>query len=122
MSVVYQDCPFCLTNNLLKGEILAETPGGFLINAIGSKRNFLIIPKTHIEAPNELSDTWWYDFKHLLTKVNVSGSHYNLSLNVGRHAGQTIKHLHFWVIPRSAYRLSSNKGLASLITAVDGQG
>lgn len=40
---------------------------------------------------------------------------YNISLNIGKLAGQTVKHLHFWVIPRYADTPSTGKGLACLI-------
>jgi diadenosine tetraphosphate (Ap4A) HIT family hydrolase len=47
--------------------------------------------------------------------VPASKDHYNLSLNVGEHAGQTVKHLHFWVIPRQPGLPTSGMGLATLV-------
>src|SRR5262245_15963860 len=97
-----ENCPFCRASNLLKEPVIVESAGAFLIKAHGSEGNFLIIPNAHAESPSELPDNWWQDFKELLAKVpNLEGD-YNLALNVGRQAGQTVKHLHFWVIPRPA--------------------
>lgn len=109
------NCPFCLENGLLKTDVLSQTSGGFLIPAHGSEGNFLIIPKIHAESPQDLPNNWWTDFKQLLAAVPIAQNHYNLSLNVGKHAGQTVKHLHFWVIPRAPGRPTSGKGLAALI-------
>jgi diadenosine tetraphosphate (Ap4A) HIT family hydrolase len=109
------NCPFCLENRLLKSDILHETDDGFLILALGNQGNYLIIPKMHVEDPGDLPDNWWADFKQLLAKVPIDRAHYNLSLNVGQHAGQTLKHLHFWVIPRRAGLPTSGKGLATLV-------
>lgn len=111
------NCPFCLENNLLKSEILHETDGGFLIPALGDGGNYLIIPKAHAEDPGKLPDDWWADFKELFAKVPVDKANYNLSLNIGQQAGQTLKHLHFWVIPRQAGLPTSGKGLATLIVS-----
>lgn len=110
-------CPFCLENNILPNDILHETDGGFLIQALGDGGNYLIIPKTHTEDPAKLPDGWWADFKKLLLQVPIDKENYNLSLNVGEQAGQTLKHLHFWVIPRKAGLPTSGKGLAALINA-----
>jgi diadenosine tetraphosphate (Ap4A) HIT family hydrolase len=115
------DCPFCLDNNLLRENILSETSDGFLIKAQGSDGNFLIVPKTHVESPDDLPDAWWAEFKQLFLQAPGARDHYNLSLNVGERAGQTVKHLHFWIIPRLEGRPSSGKGLAGLISLADRQ-
>ena len=109
------DCPFCLENNLLKGEILYQSNGGFVIPALGSEGNFLIIPKLHSESPGDVPDDWWTDFKLLFEQIPMDKNHYNVSLNVGQHAGQTVKHLHFWIIPRQGGMPASGKGLAALV-------
>lgn len=113
-------CPFCLGNNLFKGEVLAESADAFLTENHARPDHYLIIPKLHIESPLDLPDTWWHDMKELMERVpQLSARHYNVSLNVGHHAGQTVKHLHFWVVPRSANTPASGKGLASLIEAAN---
>jgi len=110
------ECPFCLSNNLFKGAVLAESADAFLTENHARPDHYLIIPKLHIESPLDLSDTWWHDMKELMAIIPpLSDSHYNISINVGHHAGQTVKHLHFWIVPRPADTPASGKGLASLI-------
>jgi diadenosine tetraphosphate (Ap4A) HIT family hydrolase len=109
------DCPFCRSNNLLKGEVLAETDHAFLVLAQFGSRNHLIIPSSHTEELTDLPDSWWQDFKALLAKVPGLTGDYNVSLNYGPEAGQTVKHLHFWIIPRDAGTPASGKGFARLI-------
>ena len=55
----------------------------------------------------------------MLKEIPALGDHYNISTNVGKNAGQSVKHLHFWIIPRATNKPSSSKGLASLIDTVD---
>jgi diadenosine tetraphosphate (Ap4A) HIT family hydrolase len=110
------DCPFCLSNNLLKSSVIASSPGGFLTAAAGDPGNYLIVPKEHAEALSGLPDDWWHDVKELLAQIPNLSDHYNMSVNVGESAGQSVKHLHFWIIPRVAGLPSSGKGLARLIS------
>lgn len=112
-------CPFCRSNNLFEGTILAESVHAYLTTNKYSPGNFLIIPKEHIESPLDLPDTWWRDVKELLAKLPELPATYNISLNLGKEAGQTIKHLHFWIIPRQGDTRSSGKGLAKLIAEAD---
>lgn len=66
----------------------------------------LIVPKRHIEDFEELTDNEILDIMSLTKEVKkiigdifgVDG--YNFGVNLGEHAGQTVKHLHFHLIPR----------------------
>jgi diadenosine tetraphosphate (Ap4A) HIT family hydrolase len=60
--------------------------------------------------------------KLMLEHVPGLRGDYDLSLNIGRAAGQTVKHLHFCVIPRAEGRASSGKGMARLIEEADKTG
>jgi len=113
------ECPFCLSNGLFKGAILAESADAFMTENHTKPDHYLIIPKAHIESTFKLPDTWWRDMKELMAEVPYISGHYNISLNVGQHAGQTVKHLHFWIVPRPADMPASGKGLASLIEAAN---
>jgi tRNA threonylcarbamoyl adenosine modification protein (Sua5/YciO/YrdC/YwlC family) len=113
------NCVFCRSNGRLKGEVLATADGGFLIRAQSSPDDFLIVPDPHVETLAELPDTWWTGVKSLLGAIPGLPDDYNLSINIGPLAGQTVKHLHFWVIPRRAGKSSSGKGFARLIEEVD---
>ncbi|MDB5179214.1 MAG: hypothetical protein JWN01_1157 [Patescibacteria group bacterium] len=114
-----QDCPFCRSNGRLKGEIVATSEGAYMIDSSSNSGNYLIIPETHVEALTELPDTWWVDLKALLAQVPGLAQDYNLSINIGKLAGQTVKHLHFWVIPRAAGEAASGKGFVGLIDEVN---
>ncbi len=109
------DCPFCRENNLLKGDILAETPGGYLIANQYDPGTFLIIPSVHVEEVVELANDWWRSFKELFAHVPGLPPDFNVTLNHGKLAGQSVRHLHFWVIPRLPGQPSSGKGMARLI-------
>lgn len=114
-----KDCVFCRSNGRLKGEVIVASEGAYMIESASSPGNYLIVPDTHVEALQELPDSWWADLKELLAKVPNLGKNYNMSINIGREAGQTVGHLHFWLIPRLAERASSGKGLARLIEEAD---
>lgn len=118
---VEPDCPFCRTNGLLKGAVTAETDTAYLIEATFGSGNFLVIPTAHIESPLGLPDTWWKDVKTLLPKIPNLTSDYNLSFNLGKEAGQSLKHVHLWVISRIAGQPASGKGLARLIDEANAQ-
>lgn len=119
MNDLSSDCPFCLQNNLLTQPILARTDGAYLVENIRSKGNYLIVPEGHIDSFDKLPDDWWRMVKDVLPHVPGDLKSYNISVNYGTEAGQTIPHLHFWVVPRYADRPSTGKGLARLITEAD---
>lgn len=116
-TAIKSGCPFCRANSLLKGEILAESAEAFLIKPQGNSPHYLIIPNDHVETIFDLPDTWWGAFKQIADKIPDLAEQYNISLNYGREAGQTLQHLHFWIVAREAGQPSSGKGLASLINA-----
>jgi diadenosine tetraphosphate (Ap4A) HIT family hydrolase len=108
-------CLFCLDNGLLVGEVIATSAGAYLIEASSSTGNYLIIPRAHIESLLELPDAWWHEVKALLPQVPDLAESYNLSINIGKAAGQSMQHLHFWVVPRAEGQPASGKGLAKLV-------
>lgn len=110
-------CPFCRSNQLLSGEPLAKNGRAYLVENNRFSGSYLIIPEMHVESPLDLPDDWWRDVKELLTQVPAQLVDYNLTFNVGREAGQSVKHLHFWVVPRKADEPASGKGLGALIEA-----
>jgi diadenosine tetraphosphate (Ap4A) HIT family hydrolase len=115
---VKSGCPFCLDNGLLATKIIASTDTAFVTNTQTREGTYLIVPSDHVEDVAQLPDDWWTDVKQLLHQLPELGD-YNLSVNVGEQAGQRLKHLHFWVIPRQANMPSSGKGMAALIAEVD---
>jgi len=117
-----KDCPFCLSNGKFKGDILYQDDNLFLTHPMNDTSSLLIIPKMHAEQLSDLPDLWWKYFKHGLQNIPGRLADYNLALNYGEAAGQTVRHLHFWIVPRSPGKPSSGKGLATLVAAADNAG
>lgn len=118
--LINDGCPFCLANGKMKS-LQAETDLGYLAVPINSPvpGAYLIVPKKHLIDDRNLPDLWQVTRRELLGHVPwIDVWHRNDVTNNGSDAGQTILHLHEWVIPRSgelpmstAYRLS----LATLV-------
>lgn len=85
---------------------------------------YLIVPSSHVTDLRMLPEEWQRAVAHLLDFVpwfDHGLASFNFSLNVGRPAGQTLPHLHFWVIPRSEEMgsLSYGQGTATLIARLN---
>ena len=108
-------CPFC---SIAKERIWAETHtaaavlDGFPI----SEGHSLIIPKRHVELlfelpENELLQAWSLVAKvRELLKRKYSPDGFNIGLNEGAAAGQTISHAHIHVIPRRSRDVPDPRG------------
>ena len=113
--VINDGCPFCLDNGRMLSKV-AETAAGYLAVPTDSPipGAYLIIPKAHIADDRDLPDNWQVTRRELLEHV-VWLYHQparNTIINNGREAGQTVMHLHEWIVPRGgelpiskAYRL-----------------
>lgn len=99
-------CPFC---EALRGNGLlvdAEEAASLLDKHPVSPGHSLVVPRRHIESfwelsPAELSSVFEVvaETRSVLdAKFDPDG--YNLGVNIGEAAGQTIKHLHVHLIPR----------------------
>ena len=99
-------CPFC--ESLSRQRILAEK-GTFFAKYSKypvSDGHTLLIPKRHVATLFDLDEQERADLFTLLLEVrevldrehNPDG--YNIGVNTGRAAGQTVMHLHVHVIPR----------------------
>ncbi len=111
-------CPFCIENG--KVNILSETEGAYLVEALQGPGFYLIIPKQHIESLLDLPGLWQTCVADLLRHIPEiqAGKHFNLSYNQGHVAGQRVSHVHAWVIIRSDSEVEETRhlGLASLIS------
>lgn len=108
-------CIFC---NLEENKILIENEGartifdGFPVN----EGHMLIIPKKHIETYFEASESekkFLWDLveeskKYLDKRFAPDG--YNIGINNGVAAGQSIMHLHIHLIPRYIGDIENPKG------------
>ena len=98
-------CPFC---NVNKAKILLENDSFEAINDARPVKpgHLLIITKRHAETVFDLSTD---EFSQLHAIIHLAKSYlethyapdgYNLGMNCGRVAGQSIPHFHLHLIPR----------------------
>ena len=79
--------------------------------------SYVIIPKSEVGSPFELSDKEWADSKSILIQVKdyidkkYKPDGYNIGWNVGEVAGQHVAHAHLHIIPRYADELYAGKGI-----------
>ncbi len=79
--------------------------------------SYVIIPKSQVGTPFDLSDKEWMDSKALLKEVKeyldekYKPDGYNIGWNVGKVGGQEVAHAHMHVIPRYADEPYAGKGL-----------
>lgn len=79
--------------------------------------SYVIIPKSQVGTPFELSAKEWEDTKSLMSEIKAyldkkyNPDGYNLGWNVGKVGGQEIAHAHLHIIPRYADELYAGKGI-----------
>lgn len=112
-------CPFCLQNGLLDAPIIYQDEAIFVTTPNNAPGNYLVIPARHIEDIQSLPADWWKHVAGAFAHLPAQPEHFNISVNYGKPAGQSIRHLHFWIIPREDGKPSSGKGFARLISEVD---
>jgi diadenosine tetraphosphate (Ap4A) HIT family hydrolase len=107
-------CPFCtlLSSGIVANDYAKAIPDGFPV----SPGHTLIIPKRHIgslfEATEEeraaLFDLLGVMREKLLQELNPDG--FNIGINDGAAAGQTVMHLHIHLIPRYSGDMPDPRG------------
>lgn len=98
-------CPFC---TLPAHRIIDSNEHGIVVRDgfPVSKGHTLIIPKRHVGSFFEITDEERADLLVLLNKAKVviqgefNPDGYNIGINDGPAAGQTVPHLHLHLIPR----------------------
>lgn len=98
-------CPFCTLPSdrfVLENESALAIRDGFPVSA----GHTLIIPKRHIASFFEVTDAERTDLMSMLAAARddlereFHPSGYNIGINDGAAAGQTVPHLHIHLIPR----------------------
>lgn len=98
-------CPFC---SITKDRFLLENESGYLIEDAFpvSPGHSLIIPRDHYADFFEIPETVRSDLFRLVDEGkkligrSLSPNGYNIGINAGTAAGQTVPHLHIHLIPR----------------------
>ena len=100
------DCVFCGISSKRPPVIYGEYVISILDEFPVSRGHCLVIPKRHVESISELTDDELKDLyvvldqtKQLL-KQQYNPDGFNIGINEGRAAGQTVPHLHIHIIPR----------------------
>ena len=109
------ECIFC---NYNKSEIIAENKYTFAIldNSPVNEGHCLIISKRHFSNFFEATEEEIKAIYSLLHEVKeifdiqYEPAGYNIGINVGQYAGQTIEHLHVHLIPRYVGDVSDPRG------------
>jgi len=79
--------------------------------------SYVIIPKSYVPTPFDLSEQEWIDTKKMIDTIKnhldciCSPDGYNLGWNVGRVAGQEVAWAHLHIIPRFKDEPYANKGI-----------
>ena len=79
--------------------------------------SYVIIPKSQVGSPFELSDKEWADSKALMKELKeyldekYKPDGYNIGWNVGSAAGQEVRHAHMHIIPRFSDEPFAGKGI-----------
>jgi len=98
-------CPFCINAD----KKILETKNAFVISDKFpvTKYHSLIIPKRHVESYFDLTPEEYADCmvliktsKKTLCELDKTISGFNIGVNDGVDAGQTITHCHIHLIPR----------------------
>jgi len=108
--------------NIESGEPHFENDTMIAVKSNNLKNNtlvgsYVIIPKSEVGSPFELSDKEWADSKSLMLEVKkyidnkYSPDGYNIGWNIGKVAGQEVAHAHMHIIPRYSDELYAGKGL-----------
>jgi len=109
-------CPFCAADK--EREIIASTPSSvaFYDGFPVSPGHVLIVPRRHVASFFDLTTEEQNDLFALANQVKVlletkfHPDGYNLGINVGDAAGQSIHHVHLHLIPRYRGDVSNPRG------------
>jgi len=112
-----EDCRFCTTKKPGR-RLIADSEFGFAAfdRHPASEGHCLVIPYRHFASYFDINDEELVDLWGLVKKgkevcdEKFSPDGYNVGINVGTAAGQSIHHLHIHVIPRYTGDVENPKG------------
>ena len=105
-------CPFCDFETVMEGALVYARYDKFPV----SQGHCLIIPKRHVETWFDMTKEEQIEALDLIDKVKAildekySPDGYNIGMNCGEAAGQTIPHAHIHVIPRYKGDMNNPRG------------
>jgi len=109
-------CPFCLRIRqrelALEAPLAVALPDGFPLNP----GHTLVVPRRHVASYFDLTQDEQAELWSLVarTKAQLDERHhaagYNVGINIGEVAGQTVGHAHVHLIPRHAGDVADPRG------------
>lgn len=106
-------CPFCDKSNYDSISDLAFTKTD---SYPVSKGHTLVIPKRHISSYFDCTENERLELWALVEKVKgqldqaYTPAGYNIGINIGEAAGQTVPHMHIHIIPRYSGDMDNPRG------------
>ena len=114
-------CPFCdrieSTDPVAANDSAIAFPDGFPV----SEGHMLVVPRRHVRSLWDLSPNEQHDIWGLVSEVRAllasrhSPDGFNVGVNDGAAAGQTVDHAHLHVIPRYAGDVPDPRGGIRLV-------
>lgn len=111
-----QDCVFCRIN---RSKLIAENALAFAVRDVrpATKLHSLVVPKRHVASFFDLGEDETRAVELLLRRIRLeilaedsSVGGFNIGINVGEAAGQTIFHCHYHLIPRRRGDVADPRG------------
>ena len=112
-------CPFCIDNNLLRGNVLHQDDLWYITNLEeGSIENAtMAITRRHILTPFEINAEEWASLQNIIdtmkqlvdSKERPDG--YNLGWNIEPAGGQNVGHAHLHLLARYGDEPLAGKGI-----------
>lgn len=100
---IFVECPFCNLDETVVSNPLAAAVEDIFPTSSG---HMLVVPRRHIQTIDEATDEEIQALTRVLTKTKAiireryGADGFNIGINEGAAAGQTVNHLHIHVIPR----------------------
>ena len=109
----HSDCPFCTKPNIvIENELAFARYDGYPVNP----GHCLIVPRRHVAeyfqaTPEEKLAIWaLVDEMKIIIDKEFSPDGYNVGVNIGETAGQSVPHIHVHIIPRYKGDMENPKG------------
>ncbi len=106
------NCPFCENDSIIDGTLVYVRYDKYPV----SKGHCLIVPKRHVETWFKMTKEKQVEAFELIEKVKTmldekyAPDGYNIGMNCGETAGQTIPHAHIHLMPRYQGDMQSPRG------------
>lgn len=121
-------CPFCLPNDVLRGDILYEDDWWYFVSAEDGelKHGGMIITKRHIATPFDISAEEWMQLHAILPICKsfvdtATPDGYNMGWNIHPVGGQNVAHAHLHLFGRFADEPLAHKGIRYAFKQLENQ-